>query len=166
MRLEVLDAELLDIEEFLETCRREVFVPITEEQVRAVPASFRRFVADSRALLDSRLYVASDTDPNRERWLTPNDDVPRSERRLITFAELMQAPRLLRDYLAMLADGRAGRPERESPHVMTLHCSTCDARWMLDGNHGFARLCAEGAHGPVTVTEMTDPRLGIRACAC
>ena len=135
-RLEVADAQAIDIDEFLATCRREVFVPITEEQVRGKRATFRRFVAESDALLRSRLYTASDTDHARTRWIMGNETVPMSERRMITFAELVELPELFADYLAILSAERADRPQRDAPRVMTLHCSTCDARWMLDGNHG------------------------------
>jgi len=85
---------------------------------------------------------------------------------MITYRELLRCPELLRSYLEMLADGRDGRPVRTEPRILTLHCSSCDARWMLDGNHGFARLCAANDHCVVTVTEMTSPELGMRGCRC
>ena len=41
-------------------------------------------------------------------WFEPNDDAPTSERRLITFAELMQAPRLLRTASRRVATSTSG----------------------------------------------------------
>ena len=163
--------EAISLDAYLATCRHEVQVPITKAKVREVAASiedvtFRRFRADSKDLLDSRLFAASDTDRDRTRWFASGDDVPFEERRLITYAELLGLPDLLRDYLERLRIDRAGRPDRQSPRMMTLHCSSCDARWMLDGNHGFVRICASGNHQPITVTEMTSPQLGMHGCAC
>ena len=109
-RLHVTRATRISIDDFLATCLREVYVPIPESKVREITAAlgdveFRRFEADSRDLLCSRLFAASDTDQTRSRW-------------------------------------------------------------MLDGNHGFVRLCTSDDHQTVEVTEMTSPRLGMRACQC
>lgn len=163
--------ESITIEDFLEACRVEVQVPLSEEMVRSVVATvegvtFRRFRANSRALLNSNLFAASDTDRGRSRWLTAADDVGMDERGMITYAELMRQPGLLQDYLERLGIDRAGRPERPTPRVLTLHCAACDGRWLLDGNHGFVRICVADNHQLVSVTEMTGPRLAMRACRC
>ena len=155
----------------MEACLDEVYVPVSEEQIRHVAAmvhsvGFRRYVVDSSALLGSLLFSASDTDRGRTRWLAADDDVPLEDRHLIAFGELMELPELLAKYVAMLDRERRGRPERPIPRIMTLHCSRCDARWLLDGNHGFVRLCVSGEHQETTVTEMTGPGLGMRGCRC
>ena len=69
----------------------------TEAKVRSVAATvedvtFRRYRVNSSELLSSRLFAATDTDQERTRWYTSTDDVPFSDRTLITYAELMGLP--------------------------------------------------------------------------
>lgn len=164
-------SEQITIDDFISACRDEVQVPLAEETIRAVAGSaalvtFRRFRAGSGALRESRLYAASDTDHSRTRWYTSDDSAPLETRRMITYCELMTLPALLRDYLQWLREDRVHRPARAGFRALTLHCSSCDARWLLDGNHQFVTVCASGEERVFTVTEMTSPELGMRGCQC
>ena len=170
-KLHVENAESITIDDFLEVCRQEINVPLSEGKCRSVTAAlgdvtFCRYRVSSKDLLNSSLFAASDTDQKRSRWYSSNEDVPMQDRKLITYAELMQLPNLLQDYIEMLRIERMNRPERPFPRVMTLHCATCDARWLLDGNYGFVRIIASGNDQIVIVTEMTSPKLGMRGCQC
>ena len=170
-RLAIAEERSITIEDFLATCKEEVFVPLSEEKLRSVTATasdvrFRRYMVNSENLLESMLFVASDTDHDRTRWFTSTDDVPMTARRMITYRELLTLQELLLSYLERLRVDRAGRRSRSSPRAMTLHCSACDARWLLDGNHGFIQVCMSGAHRDMAITEMTSPELGMRGCQC
>ena len=170
-RLEVGKVEDLQVEEFLQACRDEVHVPVSETTIRersrsAPDVRFRRFEVDSDALRRSCLFAASDTDAHRQRWIWASDPLPLADRRMITYAELLDLPELLASYLECLAKDRIGRPERSSARILTLHCSRCDARWLLDGNHGLVRIFASRRSCRVQVTEMTSPALGMRGCQC
>jgi len=66
-------AKRLTVDDFVEACRQEVWVPLSEEKLRSVATTvkdvtFRRYRVDSMALVRSRLFAASDTDHARRRW--------------------------------------------------------------------------------------------------
>ena len=164
--------KIIDLDQFLEACRREVEVPASGQQIRKIAASiaspvFLRYAVNSEKLLLDNPYSAWDTDEGREHWISPKDTSVKS-RVPIRFQELLGHPKLLKSKLEMLRMERRDRPQRSRPHAILLHCTRCGARWFLDGNHGFLQICISGAHQELTVTELSsgDWKGLLRACAC